>query len=56
MAEILKFVYALIIFLSFILAVISEDIENCETHSDCPHYMCTSPETPWCVAYQCGCY
>ncbi|KEH38552.1 Nodule Cysteine-Rich (NCR) secreted peptide [Medicago truncatula] len=56
MAEIPKFVYALISFLSLILVLSSNEIEHCETHSDCPHYMCDSPQTPWCMAYECWCF
>ncbi|AES69475.1 putative Late nodulin [Medicago truncatula] len=54
MAEILKILYVFIIFLSLILAVISQHpFTPCETNADCK---CRNHKRPDCLWHKCYCY
>nr|QQO74707.1 nodule-specific cysteine-rich peptide L39 [Lens culinaris] len=56
MTTILKFVYAMILFISLLLVVNGAEIFNqkCKSHKDCPY--CTPPKIRQCVWFKCYCF
>ncbi|RHN48522.1 putative Late nodulin [Medicago truncatula] len=56
MVKILKFADALIIFLSLIVLVTSNDRVFCLTSKDCRCHKCFAREVPKCFLFMCVCY
>ncbi|KEH33374.1 putative Late nodulin [Medicago truncatula] len=55
MAQISKFVYALIIFFSLILAVTNAGLFRCKVDIDCPQILCFDEQIAKCIARMCEC-
>ncbi|AES60191.1 Nodule Cysteine-Rich (NCR) secreted peptide [Medicago truncatula] len=56
MAEIVKYVYVIIIFLSTILVATNiEGTMSCFHDADCVHKRCQLPQIPKCVGKKCRC-
>nr|DAA64977.1 TPA_exp: nodule cysteine-rich protein 3 [Cicer arietinum] len=54
MAELLKFVYAIILFLSIFL-VVADVGAMCEEDNDCPVFWCFPDQTLRCITKNCYC-
>nr|QQO74727.1 nodule-specific cysteine-rich peptide L59 [Lens culinaris] len=55
MAQILKFVYALMMFLSFFISVTNGGLFPCKNPTDCPLGLCIRPLKPLCIDFICEC-
>ncbi|CAJ2656031.1 unnamed protein product [Trifolium pratense] len=59
MAEILKFIYLIILFISLFLVVTdvtaARVLVNCKDTIDCSRWFCKSPLVPKCISFKCKC-
>ncbi|AES78923.1 putative Late nodulin [Medicago truncatula] len=55
MAQLLKFVYAIIFLFSLCLAATKEKFHSCVNANDCPYDFCSPPKYAKCVYNSCYC-